>query len=155
MDRPTRDQVLMEHAHVVAKRGTCSRLQVGVVVAREGRILVSGYNGAPAGMEHCDHACDCPGSMSDLTHGHAEKCNSRQPCTESVHAECNAIAFAARYGISLEGAEMHTTDSPCLPCAQLMINSGIVRVRYLREYRRREGLELLRAAGVKLSPGLT
>lgn len=55
MERITRDEMLMEVAHVVAKRGTCSRLQVGAVFALEGRILVTGYNGAPRGMDHCIH----------------------------------------------------------------------------------------------------
>lgn len=55
MERITRDEMLMEVAHVVAKRGTCSRLQVGAVFALEGRILVAGYNGAPRGMDHCIH----------------------------------------------------------------------------------------------------
>ncbi len=55
MNRITRDEMLMEVAHVVAKRGTCSRLQVGAVFALEGRILVTGYNGAPRGMDHCTH----------------------------------------------------------------------------------------------------
>src|SRR5687768_9195248 len=116
--RPIRDRWVMKMAGVVAERSTCSRFQVGVVVGWDGRILVTGYNGAPAGMEHSDHQCDCPGRMSDLTRGHAPNCTTLAPCTISVHAEANAVAYAARFGISLEGAELHSTDSPCLPCAQ-------------------------------------
>src|SRR5687767_3879721 len=109
--RVSRDQMLMEVAQAVAKRGTCSRKQVGVVVARDGRVLVTGYNGTPAGMAHCRH---------DYQTG--------EPCIDSVHAEANAIAFAARHGAKLDGAEMFTTYSPCLACAKLIINAGIVRV---------------------------
>jgi len=147
--RPTRDELLMRHALLVAERSTCSRLQVGCVISRDGRILVTGYNGAPAGMEHCNHDCDCRltfGQMLD----HAEFCASQKPCTMSVHAECNAIAFAARHGISVLGAEMTTTDSPCWSCSQLIINAGLNRVGYGREYRDTGGLSLLFRAGLQV-----
>ena len=162
MDRPSRDHVLMEHAKLVALRGTCSRLQVGAIVAREGRILVTGYNGAPAGLAHCDHDCRCP--KVRCTHGpqsfnpgcphdqtgtgvqHQSNCPQVVACTTAVHAEANAIAFAARYGMSLDGGTLYCTDTPCIPCAQLMINAGLTEVHYIREYRDSRGLELLRAA---------
>src|SRR5213596_3751468 len=57
--RPSRNTVLMNHAWVAALRATCPRQSVGVVIARDGRVLVTGYNGAPAGMKHCEHPCDC------------------------------------------------------------------------------------------------
>jgi len=72
------------------------------------------------------------------------------PCEVTVHAEENCIAFAARHGISLLGAEIHSTDSPCPFCARLIINAGIVRVVFDRLYRVREGLNLLETAGVKI-----
>lgn len=146
--RPSRDENLMEHAHVVAKRGTCSRLQVGVIVARDGRILVTGYNGAPAGMDHCNHRCDCP--TRELPHDAG--CAFIEPCRASVHAEANAIAYAARWGISLEGSDMYCTDTPCVPCAQLMVNAGLVTVHFVRIYRDLRGLELLEEAGLGLHP---
>lgn len=123
----------MAHAALVAERGTCNRAKVGVVIARDGRILSTGYNGAPSGMPHCHHSLN-----SD-------------PCTTAVHAEANAIAFAARHGVALEGAELHTTLTPCQPCAQLIINAGIVRVISFQPYRDQSGLKLLRAAGLKLT----
>lgn len=156
-ERPIRDRWLMKIASVVAERSTCARLQVGVVVARDGRILVTGYNGSPSGMDHCDHECDCgfPGHGGMIFEGrHLSTCATVEPCTISVHAEANAIAYAARHGISIEGAELHSTDSPCLPCAQLIINAGIVKVHYGREYRRTEGLDLVQQAGLKVMPGI-
>lgn len=129
--RPTRDEMLMEMAGVVAKRSTCSRASVGVVIARAGRPLVTGYNGAPAGMDHCNHVDDTP-------------------CFIAVHAEANAIAYAARWGIRLQGATLYTTLVPCLPCAQVVVNSGIDRVVYSKYYRKREGLDLLENAGIAL-----
>lgn len=136
----------MQHARVAAMRGTCSKLQVGAVGSREGRLLVSGYNGTPAGMRHCDHSCSCGLGNG----GHQIWCPSVAPCEEAVHAEENCIAYSARHGISLEGAEIHTTDSPCPFCARLIINAGIVRVVYEREYRIIGGLVLLEIAGVQI-----
>lgn len=68
----------------------------------------------------------------------------------SVHAEANAIAFAARWGVSLEGAELHTTLTPCIPCAQLIINTGIIRVVSMVPHHdpSRTGVQLLENAGI-------
>jgi dCMP deaminase len=151
--RPTREQMLMEMAGVAAKRSTCSRAQVGVVIARDGRVLVTGYNGAPSGLPHCSHECDC--SYDEVVEGgvpvrriHKPECNSKEPCVISVHAEANAIAYAARWGISLEDSELYTTMVPCLPCAQLLVNSGVIMVYFQSEYRDGRGLELLKNASI-------
>lgn len=93
---------------------------------------MQGYNGAPRGIEHCNHVGD------------------NNPCTVSVHAEANAIAFAAREGVSLLGTELHTTDEPCLNCAMLILNSGITRVIYYSPYRLHDGLDLLTSSGIEL-----
>jgi dCMP deaminase len=130
--RISRDELLTSAARLVSGRSTCLRLQVGAVVALEGRILVTGYNGAPTGMPHC---------TPDI-------CGPDKPCSRTVHAEANCIAFAARHGISLEGAFMYCTDSPCMECAKLIINSGIRGLNYQREYRDRKPLDLLVSAGI-------
>lgn len=141
--------MLMEIALTVSKRSTCSRASVGVVIARDGRPLVTGYNGAPAGMDHCNHDCDCDPLHYPVEY-HSLACATNQPCTISVHAEANAVAFAARWGISLEGAEVFTTLVPCLSCAQILINSGINRVISHADYRDGRGLALLEKAGIAL-----
>ena len=129
--RITRDDMLMAMAFTVSMRSTCSRLHVGAVIAYNGRVLTSGYNGTPAGMAHCDHSF-----------------NEDKPCTTAVHAEANAIAFAARHGVATEGACLYTTHMPCYACAQLIINAGIVVVSYNIPYRDESGMDLLYAAGV-------
>lgn len=94
MERPTRDEVCMSVAQAFALRSTCSRAHVGVVIAREGRILSTGYNGVPPGMEHCDHRCDCvPTEVREfgmpgiaVRSVHRDHCNSKIFCTGSVHA---------------------------------------------------------------------
>ena len=148
--RPDRDEVLMTVAAVFATRSTCSRLHVGAVFSRDGRILVTGYNGAPAGLPHCDHSCNCLEAMKGHA-GHNPACASELPCTQAEHAERNAIAWAARHGVKLEGSEVHVTHMPCLPCAMAMINAGVVAVHFRESYRLRDGIELLRSAGVQLS----
>lgn len=125
MTRATRNQMLMSMAWSVADRSTCSRLNVGAVIARDGRVISSGYNGNLVGMDHCDHT------------------SSSEPCTSAVHAEANAILFAARYGTAVEGAYLFTTHEPCLDCAKLIVNAGITAVIYAIAYRKHDGLELL------------
>lgn len=101
-------------------------------MSREGRVLVTGYNGAPSKVAHCDHT------------------NNDGPCTVAVHAEANAISFAAKHGVRLDGAELHCLLSPCLSCAQLIINAGITRVVYTSAYRDLSGVRLLVKAGVTI-----
>ena len=147
MRRRSRESTLMGTALFFAERSTCSRASVGVVIAREGRILVTGYNGAPAGMAHCNHSCDC-GNLGKATH--LEHCNSLKPCFISVHAEANALAYAARWGIPVEDSDLYSTYMPCLACAQLIITAGINRVYIRNEYRDKAGMMLLRDAKVDI-----
>lgn len=137
--RPTPDVTLMTVAYAMQDRSTCARNHVGAVISRMNRIISTGYNGAPTGMPHCEHP-PTGVIMPDLT-GH-------RGCRISIHAEANAIAYAARHGVSVEHATIHTTLSPCYSCAQLIISAGLTRVVYDRPYRDESGLDLLRAAGV-------
>lgn len=127
--RPSEDEWLLRMAETTAQRSTCSRLAVGAVLAWNGRILSTGYNGAPVGEEHCEHHDDAP-------------------CTRSVHAEVNALLFAARHGVSTEHATLYLTHAPCYACAGLIINAGIVQVRFRHFYRSDTGMHRLSAAGI-------
>lgn len=142
-DRITRDELFAGVAKLVAQRSTCARSQVGVLIVKENRILMTGYNGTPAGMAHCDHTCRCVSRMY-----HELDCSADQPCTTAIHGEANAIAHAAREGICIEGGMLVTTLSPCVPCAQLIIAAGIEEVTYLEAYRDPAGVSLLMDAGV-------
>lgn len=128
--RPSRDIVMMDIAKTMSVRSTCLRLQVGCVFSLAGRVLSTGYNGAPSGMAHC----------KDST------CNEETPCINTGHAEANGIAFAAKYGVSLNGCSLYTTDSPCRSCAILIVNVGVEKVYYSQPYRDTSGLDLIRAA---------
>ncbi len=123
------DIAYMDMAKLVAMYSTCKRLHVGAVIVLDKRIISTGYNGAPAGLVHCTH--------DDLT-----------PCDRAVHAEANAIAFAAKHGIATNHAVLYSTHLPCISCAQLIINAGIREVNYGNEYRRKEGKDLLWEADI-------
>lgn len=119
--RPTFDVLYLRIADELAMRGTCSRLQVGAVITKETRIVGTGYNGACSSEPHCvDVGCE-------LENDH---------CVRSVHAEVNAIINAARLGNSTEGGTLYLTHASCFACAKLVLNSGIRRVLYQREYRK-------------------
>lgn len=153
--RPTEEETLIHVAYVFAARSTCSRAHVGAVFALHGRILSTGYNGTPSGMPHCDHTTANEILLRRRTD--AEERGYRVAldgaieavgCQESVHAEANAIAFAARHGVCLDGTTLYTTLTPCLKCAQLIVNVGVVEVVCAERYRVSDGEELLRRAGI-------
>lgn len=142
----TREQVLMESARLWAKRSTCSRAYVGASIVRDGRVLMSGYNGAPPGLTHCDHRCSCGANPI-----HRAYCNSLGHCQRTIHAEQNALNYCARNGVATEGAEIYVTLSPCLACAKSIISAGIVMVTYDEAYRDTSGINLLAEAGIGVS----
>lgn len=130
-----RDALLMEMARLLAQRSTCTRRQVGALAAIEGRVLATGYNGVPSGQTHCIDRGYC---VTESDGG----------CQDSVHAEANLVAFAAKHGIALRGATVYTTCAPCIDCAKLLINAGIAQVVYGESYRDPRGLALLESSGV-------
>ncbi len=133
--RPSWDDYFMDIAFQVAKRSTCDRAHVGAVIIRDKRILTTGYNGAPAGLPHCD----------DVGHlmigGH---------CMRTLHAEQNAIIQAALHGVSVAGGTIYVTHQPCLTCAKMIINAGLRRVVYAGVDPDEFALAFLREAGVAL-----
>lgn len=134
--RISRDEMLMEIAYVVAKRSTCNRLQVGAVLAFDGRVVSIGYNGSRPGHPHCT-----PGS-----------CNPDHRCTRTIHAEKNAINWARLTGIEdFSNMVLYVTDSPCPDCAKYIVDAGIRIVYYSREYRLTDGIECLKLNNVKVS----
>lgn len=146
--RLSRDEMLLHHAKVASLRGTCSRLQVGAVFARDGRIIATGYNGTPKGRPHCNHECNCSaeGDLKYCLNG----CASKQPCLAAQHAERNGIDFAARHGLSLIDSELYATHMPCEQCAGSLLNVGIASLKYITEYRLTAGVEMLIDAGVQV-----
>ncbi len=143
--RPSWDDYFLEVANAISKRATCDRGRSGCVIARDRRILVTGYVGSPAGLPHCDEA----GHLFKKTiheDGHVTK-----HCVRTVHAEQNAICQAAKFGISIDGATLYCRMTPCITCSMLLINSGIIRVVCEKRYHNAVDSEkLLKEAGVIL-----
>ena len=126
------DRSYLEMASVWAKNSYCTRRQVGAILVKDRMIISDGYNGTPSGFENV--------------------CEDENGVTKPyvLHAEANAITKVAKSGNSSEGATLYITDSPCMECAKLIIQAGIKRVVYAREYRITDGADLLRRAGIQV-----
>ena len=143
--RPSWDEYFMDIAHTVAKRSSCNRGKVGCVIAKDKRILVTGYAGSPIGLPHCDKIGH---QMKTLVH---EDGTQTQHCTRTTHAEQNAICQAAKMGISIDGATLYCKMTPCSTCTKSIINSGIKRVVCEKKYHASlESEELFKKADIKL-----
>lgn len=117
--RPGWDQYFISLAVAVAARATCPRLSVGCVLVEENRVIGAGYNGAPAGGEHCTEAgCLVIGGG----------------CKRTIHAERNAVEHRALPN-NTTSFTAYTTHAPCLDCAALLLEEGCTRVVYLHDYK--------------------
>ena len=134
----------MSIARVVASRSNCVKRRVGSIIAVDRRIISTGYNGTPRGVRNCNEG-GCPRCNS-----FAEGGTRLDECLCS-HGEENAITQASYHGVSVRGATLYTTFSPCLMCTKMIINAGIEEVAYNTAYpMARISLNLLEEAGVKL-----
>ncbi|MDI6775486.1 MAG: dCMP deaminase family protein [Verrucomicrobiota bacterium] len=141
-ERPDWDTYFMNIARVVATRGNCARRKVAALLVKDQQIISTGYNGTPRGVKNC---CEggCPRCRSEAPSG-----TDLQDCICS-HAEENAITQAAYHGIAVRGGTLYCTLSPCLICAKMIINSGIVEVVFENAYEfSRQTKTLLMEAGV-------
>ena len=136
--RPSWDQYFMTITRQVAERSTCTRAKVGAVIVRDRSILATGYNGSPAGLPHCLDV-GCLVYRSQTPNGDWE-----ENCFRTIHAEINAIAQAAKNGAAIRGAHIYVTHSPCIHYFKVLINTGIARVVFEKEYKLHT-LEPLRA----------
>ena len=145
--RPSWDEYFIEIMDTVSKRATCNRGRSGCVVAKDNRLLVTGYVGSPVGLPHCD---DVGHQMKKVIHVD-EQSRETEHCVRTVHAEQNAICQAAKKGITINGSTLYCRMTPCRVCAMLIINCGIVRVVCQRKYHAGHESELLfKQAGILL-----
>ncbi len=119
-------------AGIWAENSYCQRRQVGALIVKDKMIISDGYNGTPSGFENV--------------------CEDEQGVTKPyvLHAEANAITKIARSGNNSNGATLYVTDSPCIECAKLIIQAGIKRVVFQRNYRLTDGVDLLRRAKIEV-----
>jgi dCMP deaminase len=146
MVKPSFDEIYMDLAEKLAKRSHCVRAQVGAVLTKETRIVSLGYNGPPAGTHNCDLEWPGVGCAKD----------SKGSCSLALHAEQNAILYAAKNNVSMEGSTLYVTLSPCIACARVIFTTGIKKVFYKHSYASYkglpsdEGVEFLRRFGVEV-----
>ena len=140
------DNRFIEMAEVVGSWSSCYQeaRHVGAVIVKDKRILATGYNGAPSGVESCKDKGECLRKKLNIPSG------TRHEICYAVHAEQNAIAQAAKMGISVEGSTIYVTHQPCTICTKMIINAGIKKVIYKYGYPDDFSKELLKEAGVEL-----
>jgi dCMP deaminase len=110
----------MSIAQAVSTRATCDRKHVGAIIVVDFKIISTGYNGSVGGMPHCDDA------GHDIDAGH---------CVRTIHAEMNALAQAAKLGVSVDGGSLYATASPCWGCFRVLVSAGLKRFIYGESHR--------------------
>ncbi len=133
----------MSITKLVAQRSTCLRRKVGAILVKGKRILCTGYNGAPAGLQHClEIGC--------LRERLGVKSGQRHELCRALHAEQNVLIQAAFHGIAVEGAVLYCTNLPCSICTKMLINAGIRKIYYQDRYPDDLSRQMLDEAGIEL-----
>jgi dCMP deaminase len=133
----------MSITNMVAKRTTCLRRAVGAILVKDKRILATGYNGAPAGLPHCEEV-GCLREDSSIPSG------TRHELCRGLHAEQNAIIQAAYHGLAIKGATLYCTNKPCVICSKMLINAGIQQIYYTEGYDDPLSDRMFEEAGLKV-----
>lgn len=146
MNRPSFDDIYMNLAEQLALRSHCVKMKVGAVLTKDTRIISLGYNGPPAGTYNCDEEWPQTGCPRD----------SKGSCSLALHAEQNAILYAAKNKVDMEGATLYVTLAPCIACARVIYSVGIKRVIFKNSYAeykglsKEEGIDFLKEFGVEV-----
>ena len=138
------DKRFMELTETVAGWSSCyqSNRHVGAVIVKDKRVVATGYNGAPAGVKSCEEKGECLRKKLNIASG------TKHELCFAVHAEQNAIAQAAKFGINIQGATLYCTHQPCVICAKIIINAGISKVIYKEGYPDEFSLQLFDEAKI-------
>ncbi len=152
------DEVMMKTAFIWSENSYATRLKVGAVLAQDGRVLLTGYNGTISKTSNeCEEVClSCNGNgkfqVSNLEFEDCNKCQGKGKITSPylLHAEQNIIVWAARKGIPTEGTTMYITHNPCKECAKLIAGAGIKRVVYKKDYRDNKGVDFLKSLNIEV-----
>ena len=140
MSRPSVENWAREILRATQARATCDRGRCAALILKDGRILAGGYVGSPRGMPHCDeaghefqeswvYAETLPDDADEFYEPHSGGyLIKKKSCIRTIHAEQNAIAWAAREGIALKGGTLYSTLFPCQSCAKLIMQAGIEQV---------------------------
>jgi len=141
--RPGWDNYFLDIVELVSKRSTCCRRAVGAGLVSDSRILATGYNGAPSKLQHClDIGC--------LREQLKVPSGERHELCRGLHAEQNAIIQAALHGVSTKGSTLYCTNHPCVICAKMIINAGILRIVIRDGYHDKLAAQMLKEAGISV-----
>ncbi len=143
MKRPDIDEYFLKVAAVVADRSTCRRHHVGAVAVADKHIRATGYNGAPAGLADCLEL-GCLRDEQGIPSG------TRHEICRAIHAEQNVIIQAALHGVSIGGATVYCTHTPCILCAKMLANGRIKRFVSFGRYNDDAFESLFRDAGIEV-----
>jgi dCMP deaminase len=129
INRPDWCEYYITIAMAVRDRANCQGSKIGAILVLDNRILTTGYNGTPQGMPNCDQ-------------GGCDRCLDRQTYSSGeaydlcicVHAEQNTLLSAARFGISVEGADLYTTLQPCFGCTKELLQAKVNAVYYMHDW---------------------
>jgi dCMP deaminase len=124
--------IYMDLAQNLSRKSHCVKAKVGAVISKDTRIVSLGYNGPPAGTHNCDQEWPIDGCARDRKGG----------CSLALHAEANAILYASKNQITMEGATLYVTLSPCIACAKIIYTTGIKKVIYLDSYAAFKGIDV-------------
>ncbi len=141
--RPSWDEYFLEIAKLVSKRSTCLRRQVGALIVKDRRILTTGYNGAPAGITHCEIS-GCLREKLKVPSG------ERHELCRGLHAEQNALLQASLHGVSVKNSLLYCTNQPCIICAKMIINAGIKEIVVCDGYPDNMAGDFFKEAGLSL-----
>lgn len=119
------DENFLNIATEISKASKCVSKQVGAIIVKEGRILSTGYNGTPYGYKNCNEHWNFEDNQAHHEWSH----------TYEIHAEMNAIIWAARRGISIDGATVYVTLEPCNECTKNLIGAGIKEIVFEKDYK--------------------
>ena len=148
--RPNWDEYFMTLAKIASSRATCLSRPNGCILVKDNQVISTGYNGSMPGTYNCTEAGFC--FRRNVNAGDHEK----EQYSRAVHAETNAIAQAAKKGISIEGCTAYVTLTPCYDCLKIMASAGIKEIVYEHLYesvdRKRDAhwLKEIERAGIKL-----
>lgn len=149
------DKLYLRMAFIWAENSYAIRRKVGCLIVKNNSIISDGWNGTPSGFPNvCEKVvCTKPDDPSCFGGGtECLNCEHAKLTTYNyvLHAEANAITKLCKSNNSSEGATIYVTDEPCIECSKLIIQAGIKRVIYAREYRMHDGIELLNKAGIEV-----
>ncbi|MCP4481644.1 MAG: cytidine deaminase [bacterium] len=142
-NRPSWDEYFITITKEVATRSSCLRRKVGAVLVKNNRIISTGYNGSVRNTPHCENV-GCLRNKLNVAPG------TRHELCRGLHAEQNALLFAANSGVTIEGSTVYCMNQPCILCAKMLVQAGIKRVVYIEDYPDDFAKEIFKESRVKL-----